>query len=151
MKESVGMETPSNALKLIADDGDGLAIVSAAVQDAITKPELMTFNRKARSFGLVCNRFCWERANRSGPYFRSRAVLSFFGVESVQQRGVSPGAHVILGLDFEAAEIPPGGVIRIILAGTATIRLTVECIDVALVDQDASWPTPRRPRHGADE
>jgi hypothetical protein len=53
----------------------------------------------------------------------------------------------ILSLSFIPAEEPPGGVVRIFLAGDGEILLDVECLDVVLVDLGEAWPTPRRPDH----
>lgn len=139
-----------NALKLLAEDSDGLAILAAAVQDSLVKPEDIKFDARSRTFGLEINRFQWERAGKRMPFFRSRAVLGIAGVESVRSRSVSrdvDAVHALIDIRFAPAEEPPGGVITLVFAGETQIELKVECVDVTLADLGPSWPTRRKPNH----
>ena len=139
-----------NALKLLAEDSDGLAILAAAVQDSLVKPEDIKFDARSRTFGLEINRFQWERAGKRMPFFRSRAVLGIAGVESVRSRSVSrdvDAVHALIDIRFAPAEEPPGGVITLVFAGETQIELKVECVDVTLADLGPSWPTQRKPNH----
>lgn len=139
-----------SSLKLLAEDAEGLAIVAAAAQDALVKPQDITFDAKSRTFGLAINRFQWERAGKRMPFFRSRAVLAFAGVESVRSRNVSRGiddVHALMDVRFEAAAEPPGGVLTLEFSGETQIQLTVECVDVTLADIGPAWPTRRKPDH----
>jgi len=52
----------------------------------------------------------------------------------------------LLAVAFEASE-PPGGVVRLAFAGGGDVELTVECVDAALADLSAPWPTPSTPAH----
>lgn len=137
-------------LKLLAEDSDGLAILAAAVQDSLVKPEDIKFDARSRTFGLEINRFQWERAGKRMPFFRSRAVLGIAGVESVRSRQVSrdvDAVHALIDIRFAPAAEPPGGAITLIFAGDTQIELKVECIDVTLADLGPSWPTRRKPDH----
>lgn len=139
-----------SALKLLAEDTDGLAIVAAAVQDSLVKPEDIKFDARSRTFGLEINRFQWERAGKRMPFFRSRAVLGIAGVESVRSRSVSrdvDAVHVLIDIRFAPAAEPPGGAITLVFAGETQIELKVECVDVTLADLGPSWPTRRKPDH----
>jgi hypothetical protein len=139
-----------NALKLLAEDSDGLAILAAAVQDSLVKPEDIKFDARSRTFGLEINRFQWERAGKRMPFFRSRAVLGIVGVESVRSRSVSrdvDAVHALIDIRFAPAAEPPGGAISLVFAGETQIELKVECIDVTLADLGPSWPTRRKPDH----
>jgi hypothetical protein len=139
-----------NALKLLAEDSDGLAILAAAVQDSLVKPEDIKFDARSRTFGLEINRFQWERAGKRMPFFRSRAVLGIAGVESVRSRSVSrdvDAVHALIDIRFAPAEEPPGGLITLVFAGETQIELKVECVDVTLADLGPSWPTRRKPNH----
>jgi Protein of unknown function (DUF2948) len=139
-----------NALKLLAEDSDGLAILAAAVQDSLVKPEDIKFDARSRTFGLEINRFQWERAGKRMPFFRSRAVLGIAAVESVRSRSVSrdvDAVHALIDIRFSPAEEPPGGVITLVFAGETQIELKVECVDVTLADLGPSWPTRRKPNH----
>lgn len=139
-----------SALKLLAEDTDGLAIVAAAVQDSLVKPEDIKFDARSRTFGLEINRFQWERAGKRMPFFRSRAVLGIAAVESVRSRSVSrdvDAVHALIDIRFAPAAEPPGGAITLVFAGETQIELKVECIDVTLADLGPSWPTRRKPDH----
>ena len=141
----------ASVLKLLAEDSEGLGIVAAAVQDSLVKPEDIKLNKRARTFGLEVNRFQWERAGKRPPFFRSRAVLAFAGVQSVRSRNVSKdvdAVHDLLDIRFDPAAEPPGGTVTLVFAGKTQIELTVECLDVTLLDTGTAWPTPRKPDHG---
>lgn len=139
-----------SGLKLLADEADGLRVIAAAVQDALVRPQDLRFDGKARSFGLETNRFQWEKAGKRPPFFRSRAVLAFSGVLAVKSQNVPKGIDEMLGLldiEFVPDAEPPGGEIRLVFAQRAEIRLTVECVDVTLMDIGPVWPTRRKPDH----
>lgn len=139
-----------SALKLLAEDAEGLAVVAAAVQDGLVKPQDIRFDAKSRTFGLEINRFQWERAGKRMPFFRSRAVLAFAGVENVRSRAVSrdiDAVHSLMDVTFAPAAEPPGGVLTLVFAGETQVQLNVECLDVTLADIGPAWPTRRRPDH----
>ena len=139
-----------SALKLLAEDAEGLAIIAAAAQDGLVKPQDIRFDTRSRTFGLEINRFQWERAGKRMPYFRSRAVLAFAGVQGVRTRGVTKDVDAVYSLmdvRFEAAGDPPGGTVTLFFSGDAQIALTAECLDVTLADIGPAWPTRRRPDH----
>lgn len=139
-----------NALKLLAEDVEGLGVIAAAVQDALVKPEDIKLDSRSRTFGLEVNRFQWERAGKSMPFFRSRAVLAFAGVQSVRSRAVSrdiDGVHALIDVRFEQAAELPAGIVTLTFAGQTQIELTVECLDVTLADIGPAWPTRRKPDH----
>jgi hypothetical protein len=141
----------SELLKLMAEDAADLDVIGAAVQDALVRMGDLSFDAKARRFTAMMNRFRWEAAANSGPYERVRAALSFDGVLGVKSRRVRPDAPdalaSILSIGFIPDEEPPGGVVRLMLAGGGEIALDVECLDAVLVDMGATWRTPRRPDH----
>jgi len=60
-------EVPAAArpLRLLAEDADDLAVISAAVQDAVGKVGELSFEREARRFTLVLNRFRWEAGGKA--------------------------------------------------------------------------------------
>lgn len=148
---SAKVSMASGVLKLLAEDAEGLGVVAAAVQDGLVKPEDLKFEARSRTFGLEINRFQWERAGKRMPFFRSRAVLAFAGVQNVRSRAVSKdidAVHALIDIRFEAAvEAPPGGTITLVFAGPTQIQLFVECIDVTLADIGPAWPTRRKPDH----
>lgn len=141
----------ASVLKLLAEDSEGLAIIAAAVQDALVKPQDIKLDKRARTFGLEVNRFQWEMAGKRPPYFRSRAVLAFSGVLGVQQSRMPKSVDDVLDLldvGFAPAADPPGGAVMLVFANGAQVQILVECIDVTLMDTGAAWPTRRKPDHG---
>lgn len=144
----------SEMLKLMAEDAADLAIIAAAVQDALVRAGDLRHDPKVRRFTATINRFRWERAGAHGPYERVRAALSFEGVLGVKSRRVRRDAPdalaAILSVTFTPAAEPPGGMVSIVLAGGGEIALELECLDAVLVDVGPVWPTPRRPDHEGD-
>jgi hypothetical protein len=141
----------SALLKLMAEDAEDLDIIGAAVQDALLRMGDLKFDAKARRFTAVLNRFRWETAADGGPYERVRAALSFEGVLGVKSRRVRPDAPdalaSVLSIGFIPDEEPPGGIVRLMLAGGGEIAIDVECLDAVMVDMGEAWRTPRRPDH----
>lgn len=143
---------PTTPLRLLAEDADDLAVISAACQDAIVRVGDIHFDRTARRVTLSVARFRWETATRRrGPFERIAAALSFDSVLSMKTRKLrtdSPDAFAsVLAIAFEPGDTPPAGVVRLTLAGGAEIALAVECLDALLLDTGPSWPTPSRPDH----
>lgn len=138
-------------LRLLAEDAADLDVVAAAAQDALVRMGDISFDKKARRFAAMLNRFRWEEASERGPFERVRAALSFESVLGVRTRHVRQDAAdalaSVLSLAFVPADEPPGGIVRIVLAGGGEIELDVECLDALLMDISPSWPTPRRPDH----
>jgi hypothetical protein len=141
----------SERLRLIAEDAADLDVIAAAAQDALVRAGDLAFDKKARRFSALLNRFRWESANGAGPYERVQAALSFesvLGVKSRKLRVDAPDALAsVLSVSFMPDEEPPGGVVRLILAGDGEIALDVECLDAVLADLGDPWVTPRRPDH----
>jgi hypothetical protein len=141
----------STLLKLMAEDAADLEIIGAAVQDALVRVRDISFDKKARRFAMLLNRFCWERAGEAGPYERIRSALSFEGVLGVKSRRFRTDAGealaALLSVGFVPDDEPPGGLVRIVFAGGGEIELKVECLDALMLDMGAPWRTPRRPDH----
>ena len=146
MNETIG-------LRLRAETEDDLQTLSAALQDSVFKIGEATYDAKARRFTALVNRFRWEAAGRKGPYQRVRAALSFDSVIAVKsahvQRGDKEAVAALLDVGFDAEKEPPAGVLHLVLAGGGEIKLDVECIDALLIDIGPTWPTERKPFHGA--
>ena len=142
------------SLKLLAEDGGDLDVISAAAQDALVRVADLRFDKNARRFSLYLQRFRWEDDKAAPPFERISAALSFNSVLSVKTRRVrrdAPAALAsVLSIRFEPAAEPPGGVARIVLAGGGEIALDVECVDAALIDIGGAWRTPRRPDHESE-
>jgi hypothetical protein len=134
-------------LRLLAEDADDLAVISAAMQDAVAKVGDITYEAKGRRLTIAFNRYCWE----SGGSERVRSALQLGGVLKVQARKIRRAARdavlEVLAVTFDPGEAP-GGLITVSCAGGGDLRADVECIDAVLADVSEPWPTPRAPAHG---
>jgi hypothetical protein len=133
-------------LRLLAQDSEDLAIISAAMQDGVAKVGEISYEAQARRLTLAFNRYRWE----TGESERVRAGLQLGGVLKVQTRKIRRSAKdavlEVLAVTFEPGEAP-GGTITVSCAGGGDLRAVVECIDVVLADISDPWPTPRTPTH----
>lgn len=135
-------------LRLLAQDAADLAVISAALQDAVAKIGDIAFEPRARRLTLALNRFRWERDERTHERVRSGLQLAgVLGVKSRKLRRDAKGAVVeLLAVTFEPGEAP-GGAVVFTFAGGGDLRAEVECIEAVLADVSAPWPTPRAPTH----
>lgn len=135
-------------LRLLAQDADDLAVISAAMQDAVAKVGDISFEARARRLTIAVNRYCWE----ADGGVRVRAGLQIGGVLKVQTRKIRRGAKdavvEVLAVTFTPGDAP-GGVVTISCAGGGDLRAEVECLDAVLADVSQPWPTPRAPKHAA--
>jgi len=144
------MTASSDAIRLRAEDADDLVVIAAMLQDAITRPADMAFERKKRRFALVFNRFAWERvAGEAGAPARVRTGVHFGGVLDVKMRGIDRRRRDPLALlTIRQAEGPDGAaMLNLEFAGGASIRLSVECIEAEMADLSTPWPAKSRPNH----
>jgi len=135
-------------LKLLAQDADDLAVISAALQDAVAKIGDIRWDASARTLTLACNRFRWESGAKNGERIRSALQLGdVTGVQARKLRRDAKGAVVeLLSVAFEPGEAP-GGAVLLTFAGGGDLRVSVDCLDVILADVSQAWSTPRRPGH----
>jgi hypothetical protein len=142
------MARTPQSLRLLAQDAEDLGVISAALQDAVGKLGDIRYEPAAHRLTLALNRFRWEAGAR--PAERVRTALQIGGVLSVKMRNLrrdAPQAVVeLLAIGFEPGEAP-SGVVTLTFAGGGDLRCEVECIDAALADVSAPWPTQRAPAH----
>lgn len=135
-------------LRLLAQDAEDLAVISAALQDAVAKIGDIRWDAQARTLTLACNRFRWEVGGKTGE--RVRSALQLGDVTGVQARNLkrdAKGAIVeLLSICFEPGQTP-GGMVMLTFAGGGDLRVGVDCLDVVLADVSEPWATPRRPGH----
>jgi hypothetical protein len=141
----------SGPLRLLAEDADDLRVISAALQDAVTKVGDIRWEPKARRLTVEFNRFRWESAG-TGAGERVRAGLQLGGVLSVKarrlRRDLKSAVLELLALQFVPGEAP-GGTIVFEFAGGGDLKAEVECVDAVLADVSQAWPARRSPRHEA--
>lgn len=141
------------ALNLGAVDADDLQVLSGLAQDAVFPITEMKWQKGARRFALLINRFRWEDAGttRHAPE-RVQSLLVIGDVLNVSSQGIDRSdADLILSLlsvTFEPGEDGAGHVV-LTLAGDGAIRLEVEALDATLKDVTRPYiaPSGRTPHH----
>src|SRR5580765_8188258 len=81
---------PQGELRLRAEDGEDLAVISACLQDALVAVRDLAYDQGARNFVLVANRFRWEGGAAEGegsPFERTLCGIIFDEIDSVAYRG----------------------------------------------------------------
>ncbi|HZZ36645.1 MAG TPA: DUF2948 family protein [Caulobacteraceae bacterium] len=133
-------------LQLLAEDQEDLAVISAALQDAVAKVGDVVFEARARRLTIAFNRFRWEADKRQ----RVRSALQLGGVLKVEARKIRRDRRdavlELLAIGFEPGDAP-GGVLTLSFAGGGDLRAQVECVDAVLADLSEPWPTSRAPAH----
>lgn len=137
--------------RLAARDADDLKVLSALLQDAVLLARDVVWLRQERRFAFVADRYRWEEpAARE----RVRVGVHFDGVLRVRARGVPepsadgpPQPLAILAATFEAAEEPPGGVVRLACAGGAEFEVSVDALDALLKDLGTPRKAVATPEH----
>lgn len=148
-----GAERPLN---LMAQDAEDLAVISALVQDAVFPATEMTWDRRARKFALLLNRFRWEdraaaEAERR-PYERAQALLVIADAGAVRTQGIDRRDRDTV-LSLMSLSWTPGqdgmGTVTLTLAGDGAIAVDVEALDVSLRDVTRPYraPSGKAPGH----
>ena len=155
------MEVDSPKLRLLAHDGDDVAVLSALLQDAIIPGADMSFDRKLSEFVIVANRFCWEleplsdvKSSDGKPIHERRLCgIRIARVRSVQHyhwprtRQYRLFNLLALGLMDMAEEIRDGAVLQFEFSGGSSLRLNVDDVDILLADLDVRHLTSLQPAH----
>jgi hypothetical protein len=143
----------SDGLRLIAEDEEDLAVLSAHVQDAVMRIGDLAYLKKSRRFAAFLNRYCWEGCPDSEVGNRTRSGLHFdnvLSVKSINVRQDDPEAIAeLLAVRFQPTH-DGAGFIDLMLAGGGLIRLEVEAIDATLRDVSAPWKARARPAHSLE-
>lgn len=143
-------------LNLLARDPEDLQVISALLQDAVLPGADLKWDRKARRFVALVNRFRWEdRAAAEAarrPVERVRSLLVIGDVMAVRSQGVARGDKADV-LALLALVWQPGvegtGRLTLQLSGGGAVAIEVEAMDIALRDVTRPYPAPsgRAPRH----
>lgn len=142
-------------LRLAAQDGEGLTILSALLQDAVFVTQDMRYVRKQRQFAVLVNRFRWEDAAQAKTARRGvervRAMLVIDGVLSVKTSGFDPkmpATMALLDVCFDAGTDGSGNAL-LRMSGGASILLEVEALGVTLNDVTRPYlaPSGKVPHH----
>ena len=139
---------PARALRLLAEDAEDLEVISAALQDAVTRIGDIRWEKAARRLTIAVNRYRWEAPE--GAPERVRAAVQLGGVLAVRSRNLRPEARdavvELLAVTFTPGEAP-GGTVTFAFADGADLAVEVECVDAALADVSAPWKAPHTPGH----
>jgi hypothetical protein len=151
-------------LRLRAEDAEDLAVISACLQDALVAVRDLAYDREARNFVLVANRFRWE-GRRGAPqeaddmrFERTLCGVVFDEIDGVAYRGFHRSEEdrilallAIRPIFAQNPGGPPGGEILLEFAAGVTIRLSAAAIRCRARDFGQPWPTPWQPGHPLDE
>lgn len=143
-----GGEAP---LRLKAMDTDDLNVLAALVQDGIFPASEMRWDRKARRFAILLNRFRWEDAERAKirkrDYERVQSMLVIEDVLSVKSQGVdardSDMVYALLSVAFQPSQDGMGR-IELTLAGDGAVAIEVEALEVVLKDVTRPYIAPSK-------
>ncbi len=144
-----GAEAP---LRLKALDADDLAVLSSLTQDAVFPAAELRWDRKARRFAMLLNRFRWEIGAKAAQKERVQAVLAFEDVMRVQSQGVDKAdpemVYSLLSIAYQPAD-DGAGRFELTLAGDGAIALDVEALEVVLRDVTRPYvaPSGKTPSH----
>lgn len=163
MTDAKFSDADEKPLRLIGDSAEDLTVVSALMQDAVTRVGDIAWMKTRRRAVLFVNRFRWEdeaRAKAAGrPFERVRAVLLVAQVTAVRASGIDPKdpdmVLSVLSLDWEKANDDsedPSGALRITLAGDGEILIEAEYLDLRLEDVTRPYTAPSgmAPHHAED-
>jgi len=145
-----------HGLRLRGEDAEDLAVISACLQDALVSLRDLAYDRAARTFLFVANRFRWEGG---APYERTLCGVAFDEIDGVAYRGFHRGEEDRILALLAIQPIPPnsgqpageiGVTIDLEFAGGATIRLSAAKIQCRARDLGEPWPTVWHPEHSLD-
>jgi len=141
------MSDSDTALKLVALDSEGLAVISAHVQDSCVLPVDLTWLPRQKRFVCGAMRYDWAAA-KHGRHERVFAALRFDRVMRVSHLGLArrDEPRRLLAVRFEKIDAPAGMVI-LTFADGAAIRLEVECLEGELRDIGPRKPAEACPGH----
>ena len=145
-------------LRLKALDVEDLNVIAALVQDAVFPASEIRWDRTARRFALLLNRFRWEDADRAKArkrdFERVQSVLVIEDVMAVQSQGVDAAdkdmVYALLSVTFIPSDDGMGR-LELTLAGDGVIGVDVEALEVVLRDVTRPYIAPSRksPTHDA--
>jgi len=145
-------DKPESGLKLLAQDEEDLAILSAHMQDALVRVGDMTFLPKPRVFALVGSRFDWVAAVH-GVRQRRQVGLHFDRVLKASRKGFEQARPDdvlnLLSMAFAVTDAP-AGIVDLVFSGGGAVRLEVECLEGQLRDLGPRWQTTLQPGHAGD-
>ncbi|MGH7094298.1 MAG: DUF2948 family protein [Stellaceae bacterium] len=146
---------PDAGIKLRAEDEADLAVISACLQDALVSVLDLAYDRDARRFVLIANRFRWERnsapAAGSPAHQRTLCGVAFAEIDGVSYRGFRRSEEDRILSLLAVQPRGQGRVIDLDFSAGVSIRLAVARISCHARDLGEPWPTAWQPDHVADD
>ena len=139
-------------LRLEAFEISDLEVISACLQDSITRVDDMSYFPRMRRFVIGVTRFRWELAHGISTEGDSRVKcgVQFDNVLRVQTQGIDvsdkEGFLQLLAINSVSRE--SGNSIECKFGGGGSIMLDAEVIACRMGDMENVWMTPNRPDHG---
>lgn len=137
-------------VKLIGMDSEDLEVISSHVQDAILYIRDVDYDVAKKQLNLAINRCQNEAQTKGNQIMRTHAGLVFSHVEAMQVQNIdktNPDNFLsLLNVSFEMAE-SPAGTIQLNFADNASIKLSVNCLEVHLADIGEQWQSDAKPNH----
>jgi Protein of unknown function (DUF2948) len=134
-------------LKLKAQDGSDLEVISAQMQDSLIRVSDIAYDAKRRQFAMIANRFAWDAQPASE---RRRTGLSFEHVLAARRKGFDQTQRdtilSLLAISYTETDAPAGRVDLVFSAGHS-VQLDLEYLDCAMKDQGAAWASEHTPAH----
>jgi hypothetical protein len=136
MRKKVPAMAPQ--LKLMALDGDDLAVISTHVQDAQVQTSDIIWRQGEKRLVVGLNRLDWEQTleGEAEPR-RLVSALRFDRVLACKSRNIdlsTPDKVLdLVGIEFHTRDAPAGSALLLFAHGGA-IRLDVECLECELTD-----------------
>ncbi|WP_020697463.1 DUF2948 family protein [Reyranella massiliensis] len=137
----------SGKLRLSAVDSEDLAVISAAIQDALVAVRDCAYMKEEKRFVLLLNRFRWEAdPSVDAAYFRTHSALVFNEVTAVRHHEI-PLAEPDRMLELLAVAQENDHSVTLRFAAGRAIRLEIGRLACHLGDVGEPWPTPWKPAH----
>lgn len=134
-------------LKLSAVDAEDLAVISAAIQDALVAVRDCAFLKDEKRFVLLLNRFRWEAdPGVETAYFRTHSALVFNEVTAVRHQDIPLGEPDRM-LELLAVARDDDHSVTLRFSAGRAIRLEIGRLACHLGDVGEPWPTPWKPAH----
>ena len=161
MEPSFVQDKSVKPLRLRAEDPNDLGVISACLQDAITRQSDMSYRPNEHRFAAVFNRFRWERETATAEPKKAdlspqriRTGVHFDGCLAVLSKGLDgvPADEPLSLLAIECEPLEEGAAeVVLIFAGGGAIKMYLECIDCHLSDLTEPWAARGRPDHPLDD
>lgn len=138
-------------LKLSALDADDLAILSAAVQDALVAVRDCAYLKDEKRFVLLLNRYRWEddpdpESSTGNGHSRTHSALVFNEVTAVRHHDIPTGQPDRM-LEVLAVALENDHSVLVRFSAGRAIRLEIGRLACHLGDVGEPWPTPWKPAH----